>query len=132
MEQKWESIGHAAIVPERLSLSKGCLASSSRFQSFFKLSQKSTLLLQFPHFLLVFLFFFLSLNIYLQLFFFFFFALFVPFGRQNNSPMPYFPFTSSLIWPPKKRSFLGWLEEKKSLSDGIYTYASVGFEVPEK
>ena len=67
MAQKWGNTRHVVTVPERLPLSKDCLALSSRFQSFFKLSQKSPLLLRFPHFLLVFLFFFLSSNIPLQL-----------------------------------------------------------------
>ena len=123
MEQKWESTGHATIVPERLPLSKDCLASSSRFQRFFKLSQKSTLLLQFPHFLLVFLFFFHSLNISLQLFFFFFYS-FHPIWspKQLNRALFSFHFQSHL--GAQNNSFSGWSEEKKRLLlfEGVYTF----------
>ena len=112
MEQKWGSIGHVAIVPDRLPLSKDCLDSSSRFQSFFKLSQKSTLLLQFPHFLLVFLFFFHSLNISLQLSIFFFCS-FHPIWSPKQLTHALFSFHSQSHLATQKKLILGVVKRKE-------------------
>ena len=104
MVWKWESIEYSATILERFPLSKDCLASSTWFHSFFKLSKSLYLLSRSP---------FLSANTHFVSYNHSFFS--TP-SFQNDSSLLVFPFNHFLLLKASTNSIMDCSTKKSPSS----------------